>query len=128
MLSRFLPDRLSQWMAALVVGGILLTQALALSLYHADRVHALETAETRQAARCLAGFARVLGPESPDHRAMMMRRLMFHHFGPPDDRHPPPDFGPGPHGPALDEAPLAPREPPLTAGVPPAPPVRGVLV
>ncbi len=62
MLSRFIPDRLSQWMAALVVGGILLTQALALALYHADHVRALKTAESGQAAQCLAGFAQVLGP------------------------------------------------------------------
>jgi signal transduction histidine kinase len=112
MLSRFIPDRLSQWMAALVVGGILLTQALALALYHADHVRALQNAESSQAAQCLAGFARVLGPESLAHRQMMMRRLMFRRaFGlppnregtdqpdgnhPPDAGHPPPDGGPPP--------------------------------
>jgi signal transduction histidine kinase len=84
MLNRFLPDRLSQWLAALVVGGILVTQAFALSLYHADRVKAVQLAESRQAAQCVAGFAQVLGPESPDHRRNMIRRLMFgSHFGPP---------------------------------------------
>ncbi|HTJ65768.1 MAG TPA: ATP-binding protein [Alphaproteobacteria bacterium] len=111
MLSRLMPDRLSQWMAALVVGGILLTQGLALSLYHFDRVRSLETAESRQAAQCLAGFAQVLGPESPDRRAMMMRRLMFHHgFGPP------PDLG----HPPLGEPPLG--APPLGAPPPGEPP------
>ncbi len=90
MLSRLLPDRLSHWLVALVVGGILITQALALSLYHADRMRAVESAESRQAAECLEGFAKVLGPESPDHRRMMVRRLMFgDRFGPPDGERPP---------------------------------------
>jgi signal transduction histidine kinase len=114
MLKRFVPDRLSQWMAALVVGGILLTQALALALYHADHVRTLQTAETSQAAQCLAGFAQVLGPETLARRQMIMRRLMFRRaFGlppnregpehPGDDGHPPPDFdGPPPDGPPPD--------------------------
>jgi len=91
MLGRLLPDRLSQWLVALVVGGILITQALALSLYHADRMRAVESAESRQAAQCLEGFAKVLGPESPDHRRMMVRRLMFGDpfAQPPDGDRPP---------------------------------------
>jgi signal transduction histidine kinase len=113
VLSRFLPDRLSQWLVALVVGGILVTQALALSLYHADRMHALESAQSRQAEECLAGFAQLLTAEPPDHRRAMMRPLMFAHrpdgrggsppdfpsdSGPPDDQY-------GPDGPLPDEAP-----------------------
>jgi signal transduction histidine kinase len=128
VLSRFIPDRLSQWMAALVVGGILLTQALALALYHADHVRALKTAESGQAAQCLAGFAQVLGPESLAHRQMMMRRLMFRRaFGlppnregpgqldgshppdlghPPDSGHPPdPGYPPDPGHPPPDDGP-----------------------
>jgi signal transduction histidine kinase len=106
MLNRLVPDRLSQWLAALVVGGILVTQAFALTLYHSDRIRAVKSAESRQAAQCLAGFAQVLGPESPDHRRDMLRRLMFERrFGlppvgfhplegthPPDGFPPPPDF------------------------------------
>ena len=119
MLSRFIPDRLSQWMAALVVGGILLTQGLALALYHADHVLALQKAESNQAAQCLAGFAQVLGPESFAHRQMMMRRLMFRRaFGLPPNReglddHPPPDPG----HPPPDGAP-----PDLEGGPPDGPP------
>jgi signal transduction histidine kinase len=111
VLSRLLPDRLSQWLVALVVGGILVTQALALSLYHADRMRAVETAESRQAAECLEGFAKVLGPESPDHRRMMVRRLMFgDRFAPPRDGDRPP-HGTHPAGP--------PPEPPLDGEQPP---------
>jgi signal transduction histidine kinase len=109
MLSRFLPDRLSHWLVALVIGGILVTQALALSLYHADRMQALETAQSREAAECVAGFAQLLKAESPAHRRMMMRPLMFAHR---DDGRggPPPDFPddtgpPDPHGPPLDDQP-----------------------
>jgi signal transduction histidine kinase len=79
MLGRILPDRLSHWLVALVVGGILLTQALALSLYHADRMRALEATQSRQAAECVAGFAQILRAESPEHRRMMMRPLMRAH-------------------------------------------------
>jgi signal transduction histidine kinase len=106
VLNRFVPDRLSQSMATLMVGGILVTQALALALYHADHVRTLQKAESSQAAQCLAGFAQVLGPESLAHRQMMMRRLMFRRaFGlpplegldpPHDDRHPPSDLDAGP--------------------------------
>ena len=109
MLSRLLPDRLSHWLVALVIGGILVTQALALSLYHADRMQALETAQSREAAECVAGFAQLLKAESPAHRRMMMRPLMFAHR---DDGRggPPPDFPddtgpPDPHGPPLDDQP-----------------------
>jgi signal transduction histidine kinase len=105
MLGRLLPDRLSHWLVALVVGGILVTQALALSLYHADRMRAVESAESRQAAQCLEGFAKVLGPESPDHRRMMVRRLMFgDRFGPPPDGDRPP-YGTHPAGPPPDADP-----------------------
>jgi signal transduction histidine kinase len=102
LLGRLLPDRLSQWLVALVVGGILVTQALALSLYHADRMRALESAQSRQAAECLAGFAQLLTGESPDHRRAMMRPLMFSHH-PADLPGPPPDFGDG--GPPPGEQP-----------------------
>jgi signal transduction histidine kinase len=102
MLGRLLPDRLSQWLVALVIGGILVTQALALSLYHADRMQALEMAQSSQAAECVAGFAQLLKAESPAHRRMMMRPLMFAHRddgrggSPPDF---PDDTGPpGPDG------------------------------
>lgn len=93
MLNRFFPDRLSQWLGALVVGAILVTQALALSLYHSDLTRAVELAQSHQAAQCLAGFAQLLGPESPDHRRNMMMPLMSGpYFGPlPHDW---PDHGP----------------------------------
>jgi len=125
MLNRILPDRLSHWLVALVIGGILVTQALALSLYHADRMQALESAQSRQAEECVAGFAQLLKAESPAHRRMMMRPLMFTHRtdgrpetapdisrdlppsggpdGPPPDG-PPPD-GPPPDGPPPDRPP-----------------------
>ena len=121
MLRRMLPDRLSHWLVALVIGGILVTQALALSLYHADRMRALEAAQSHQAAECVAGFAQLLKAESPAHRRMMMRPLMFAHRldGRPEaapdlnERHgpdspspggtpsggSPPDDGPPPDGP-----------------------------
>ncbi len=119
MLRRFAPDRLSQWMAALVVGGILLTQALALALYHADHMRALKTAESGQAAQCLAGFAQVLGPEPLAHRQMMMRRLMFRRAfglppnrerpGQPDGYRPSPNHAPPPFDP--DGEPDGPQPP-----------------
>jgi len=109
MLSHILPDRLSHWLVALVIGGILVTQALALSLYHADRMQALETAQSHEAAECVAGFAQLLKAESPAHRRMMMRPLMFAHRddgrggSPPDF---PDDTGPpSPGGPPLDGQP-----------------------
>jgi len=124
MLARFLPDRLSHWLVALVVGGILLTQALALSLYHADRMRALETAQSRQAAECVAGFAQILRSESPEHRRMMMRPLMRAHRmedrspSAPDISGDPPLRGghPGPDGPPPDGSP--PDAPPFE-GPPP---------
>ena len=60
MLKKLIPDRLSQWLVVLVVGAILATQALALTLYHVDRTRAISAAESHQAAQCLAGFAQVL--------------------------------------------------------------------
>jgi signal transduction histidine kinase len=109
MLNRLLPDRLSQWLVALVIGGILVTQALALSLYHADRMQALETAQSHEAAECVAGFAQLLKAESPAHRRMMMRPLMFAHRddgrgGSPSD-YPDGAGPPSPDGPPLDGQP-----------------------
>ena len=126
MLNRLLPDRLSHWLVALVVGGILVTQALALSLYHADRMHALELAQSRQAAECLAGFAQLLKAEPPAHRRAMMRPLMFGHRPdgraglPPDfpNDDPPPD-GPPPGGPP-------PGGPPPDGPPPDGPPPDGL--
>ena len=117
MLGHLFPDRLSHWLVALVVGGILVTQALALSLYHADRMRAVATAESRQAAECLEGFAKVLGPESPDHRRMMVRRLMFGDpFAlPPDGDRPPHGThpaGPPPEPPPGDDQPPDGMHPP----------------
>jgi len=77
MLMRLVPDRLSQWLMALVIGGIVLTQALALTIYHADRMRAVDQAESRQAAQCLAGFERVLASEPPERRRAIMHPLLF---------------------------------------------------
>jgi len=77
MLTRLMPDRLSQWLMALVIGGIVMTQALALTIYHADRMRAVDQAESRQAAQCLAGFERVLADEPPEQRRSIMHPLMF---------------------------------------------------
>jgi signal transduction histidine kinase len=77
MLTRLMPDRLSQWLMALVIGGIVMTQALALTIYHADRMRAVSQAESRQAAQCLAGFERVLADEPPEQRRTIMHPLMF---------------------------------------------------
>jgi signal transduction histidine kinase len=74
---RLLPDRLSQWLVALVVGAILATQALALSIYHADRMRAVDSADARQAAQCLAGFVQMLAPQSPDRRQTMISPLLL---------------------------------------------------
>jgi signal transduction histidine kinase len=111
MLGRILPDRLSHWLVALVIGGILLTQVLALSLYHADRMQALQIAQSRQAAECVAGFAQLLRAETPAHRRMMMRPLMFAHRmdGRPEaapglNEHHGPD-GPSPEGSPSENAP-----------------------
>ena len=100
MLRRFFPGRLSQWLVALVVGAVLATQALALTVYHVDRMRAVAAAESRQASQCLAGFERVLASESPERRRTIMQPLIFGHppgdFGHPSG--PPLDFGPGPFG------------------------------
>jgi signal transduction histidine kinase len=79
MLNQLVPDRLSQWLMALVIGGILLTQALALSLYHTDRLRAVKAAESRQAAQCLAGFEQVLASEPPALRQAIMNPLLLRH-------------------------------------------------
>jgi signal transduction histidine kinase len=130
ILGRILPDRLSHWLVALVIGGILATQALALSLYHADRMQALEAAQSRQAAECVAGFAQLLKAESPAHRRMMMRPLMFAHR--PDGRPetapdiggaPPPD-APPPEAPPTDAPPR--DAPPLDGPPPDGPPPEGM--
>ncbi|HEX4504808.1 MAG TPA: ATP-binding protein [Alphaproteobacteria bacterium] len=132
MLRRILPDRLSHWLVALVIGGILATQALALSLYHADRMQALEAAQSHQAAECVAGFAQLLRAESPEHRRMLMRPLMFAHrmedrppAAPGADGNPPPGGehggpppgGPPPNGPPPDD--LPPDGPPPPDGAHP---------
>jgi len=137
MLGRILPDRLSHWLVALVVGGILLTQALALSLYHADRMRALETAQSRQAAECVAGFAQILRAESPEHRRMMMRPLMRAHrledrpLSAPDISGDPPlwEAHRGPDGPPPDGPPPdgLPPDGPASGGPPPnGPPPNGL--
>jgi signal transduction histidine kinase len=77
MLNRLMPDRLSQWLMALVIGGIIMTQALALTIYHADRMRAVDQAESRQAAQCLAGFEQVLASETPERRRAIMHPLLF---------------------------------------------------
>jgi signal transduction histidine kinase len=73
------PDRLSHWLAALTLGTILITQAFAVALYHADRVKAVDSANARVAAQCLAGFAQVLAPEPPERRRAMMKPLLNFH-------------------------------------------------
>jgi signal transduction histidine kinase len=77
MPAKLMPDRLSQWLMALAIGGILATQALALTLYHSDRVRAVQSAESRQAAQCLAGFEQVLASEPPELRRAIMHPLLF---------------------------------------------------
>ena len=84
MPAKLMPDRLSQWLMALAIGGILATQALALTLYHSDRVRAVQSAESRQAAQCLAGFAKVLASEPPELRRAIMHPLLFR--ARPDER------------------------------------------
>jgi signal transduction histidine kinase len=135
MPARFMPDRLSQWVMALVIGGILLTQALALTLYHADRIRAVELAESRQAAQCLAGFEQVLASESPDRRRAIMHPLLFHqHPDNPSEQSPiaaaPPGFPP-PMPSGMDRPPqgflihlpaIADRGPPQPAPAPENPP------
>jgi signal transduction histidine kinase len=126
LLGRLLPDRLSHWLVALVVGGILVTQALALSLYHADRMRALELAQSRQAEECLAGFAQLLKAEPPANRRAMMRPLMFAHRpdgwggSPPDfPNDAPPDGQHGTDGPPPDGSPPNGMHPPDGSYPPP---------
>ena len=83
MLKGLVPDRLSYSLMALVVGGILLTQALALTVYHFDRQRVIEAAANQQAEACLGAFARILDTETPQRRWLLLRPLLQQKPGDP---------------------------------------------
>ncbi len=72
---RGLTDRMSYSIFAVLVGGILLSQAIALGLYRSDRAEAVADAEGGQLANCLDGFARAIEEQPTDVRLAVLRGL-----------------------------------------------------
>ncbi|MFM2044523.1 MAG: hypothetical protein RLY86_3099 [Pseudomonadota bacterium] len=72
---RALTDRMSYSIFAVLVGGILLSQAIALGLYRSDRAEAVADAEGGQVANCLYGFAAAIEEQPPDIRLSILRSL-----------------------------------------------------
>ncbi|SNS89017.1 MULTISPECIES: ATP-binding protein [unclassified Azospirillum] len=72
---RALTDRMSYSIFAVLVGGILLSQAIALGLYRSDRAEAVADAEGGQLANCLDGFARAIEEQPTDVRLAVLRGL-----------------------------------------------------
>jgi len=72
---RAVTDRMSYSIFAVLVGGILLSQAIALGLYRTDRAEAVADAEGGQLAHCLDGIAAAIEEQPPDVRLMIIRTL-----------------------------------------------------
>lgn len=70
-----LTDRMSYSIFAVLVGGILLSQAIALGLYRSDRAEAVADAEGGQLANCLAGFAGAIEEQPTEVRLAVLRSL-----------------------------------------------------
>lgn len=70
-----LTDRMSYSIFAVLVGGILLSQAIALGLYRTDRAAAVADAEGGQLAHCLDGFAAAIEEQPSDVRSRILRTL-----------------------------------------------------
>lgn len=70
-----LTDRMSYSIFAVLVGGILLSQAIALGLYRTDRAAAVADAEGGQLAHCLDGFAAAIEEQPGDVRGRILRTL-----------------------------------------------------
>ncbi|WP_245580087.1 ATP-binding protein [Niveispirillum irakense] len=70
-----LTDRMSYSIFAVLVGGILLSQAIALGLYRSDRAEAVADAEGGQLANCLDGFATAIEEQPTDVRLAVLRSL-----------------------------------------------------
>ncbi|WP_162937355.1 ATP-binding protein [Indioceanicola profundi] len=68
-------DRISYSIFAVLVGGILLSQAIALGLYRSDRAEAVADAEGGQLANCLDGFAAAIEEQPQDIRSSILHRL-----------------------------------------------------
>lgn len=80
---RALTDRMSYSIFAVLVGGILLSQAIALGLYRTDRAEAVADAEGGQLSNCLEGLAGAIEEQSPDVRrrildSMTTRQMKVH--------------------------------------------------
>ncbi|WP_148294061.1 hypothetical protein, partial [Azospirillum sp. B4] len=65
---RAVTDRMSYSIFAVLVGGILLSQAIALGLYRTDRAEAVAAAQSGQLAGCLASIAGVVDHQPADIR------------------------------------------------------------
>ncbi|ACI98425.1 sensor histidine kinase, putative [Rhodospirillum centenum SW] len=72
---RALTDRMSYSIFAVLVGGILLSQAIALGLYRTDRAEAVADAEGGQLANCLDGMVGAIEEQPPEVRSMILRNL-----------------------------------------------------
>lgn len=70
-----LTDRMSYSIFAVLVGGILLSQAIALGLYRTDRAAAVADAEGGQLSHCLDGFAAAIEEQPDDVRSRILRTL-----------------------------------------------------
>ena len=65
---RVFTDRMSYSIFAVLVGGILLSQAIALGLYRSDRAEAVKDAEGGQLGYCLEGIAAAIQHQPAESR------------------------------------------------------------
>ncbi|WP_075768848.1 HAMP domain-containing histidine kinase [Aerophototrophica crusticola] len=72
---RALTDRMSYSIFAVLVGGILLSQAIALGLYRNDRAEAVADAEGGQLSNCLDAFALAIEGQPTDVRTGLLASL-----------------------------------------------------
>ncbi|MEA1676642.1 ATP-binding protein [Nitrospirillum sp. BR 11163] len=77
---RAVTDRMSYSIFAVLVGGILLSQAIALGLYRTDRAEAVAAAQSGQLAGCLASIAGVVDHQPADIRDKMLAGLRDGNF------------------------------------------------
>lgn len=77
---RTFTDRMSYSIFAVLVGGILLSQAIALGLYRSDRADAVAAAQRGQLASCLAGIAATIEDQPQAFRNALLANLKNRDF------------------------------------------------
>ena len=75
---RVLTDRMSYSIFAVLVGGILLSQAIALGLYRSDRAEAVKDAEGGQLGYCLDGLVAAIHRQPAEIQSVFTQHLAEH--------------------------------------------------